>query len=80
MPVDIRNAKLAGNVPPAGDLLAEMVLAMRNGLGLNKILNTIHTYPTLAEANKYVAGEWKRAHAPTRVLRWLEHYHAWKLR
>jgi pyruvate/2-oxoglutarate dehydrogenase complex dihydrolipoamide dehydrogenase (E3) component/uncharacterized membrane protein YdjX (TVP38/TMEM64 family) len=64
----------------AGDLLAEMVLAMRHGLGLNKILGTIHTYPTLAESNKYVAGEWKRAHAPTRVLRWLERYHAWKLR
>jgi pyruvate/2-oxoglutarate dehydrogenase complex dihydrolipoamide dehydrogenase (E3) component/uncharacterized membrane protein YdjX (TVP38/TMEM64 family) len=64
----------------AGDLLAEMVLAMRHGLGLNKILGTIHTYPTLAESSKYVAGEWKRAHAPTRVLRWLERYHAWKLR
>jgi pyruvate/2-oxoglutarate dehydrogenase complex dihydrolipoamide dehydrogenase (E3) component/uncharacterized membrane protein YdjX (TVP38/TMEM64 family) len=64
----------------AGDLLAEMVLAMRHGLGLNKILGTIHTYPTLAESNKYVAGEWKRAHAPQRVLAWLERYHAWKLR
>jgi hypothetical protein len=48
----------------AGDLLAEFVLAMKHGLGLNKILGTIHTYPTLAESNKYVAGEWKRAHAP----------------
>jgi pyruvate/2-oxoglutarate dehydrogenase complex dihydrolipoamide dehydrogenase (E3) component len=62
----------------AGDLLAEMVLAMRHGLGLNKILGTIHTYPTLAESNKYVAGEWKRAHAPVRVLGWLQRYHAWK--
>ena len=62
----------------AGDLLAEMVLAMRHGLGLNKILGTIHTYPTLAESNKYVAGEWKRAHAPARVLGWLQRYHAWK--
>lgn len=62
----------------AGDLLAEMVLAMRHGLGLNKILGTIHTYPTLAESNKYVAGEWKRAHAPARVLAWLERYHAWR--
>ncbi|MCZ8099285.1 MAG: FAD-dependent oxidoreductase, partial [Burkholderiales bacterium] len=44
----------------AGDLLVEYVLAMKHGLGLNKILGTIHTYPTLAEANKYVAGEWKR--------------------
>ena len=61
----------------AGDLLAEYVLAMKHGLGLNKLLGTIHTYPTLAEANKYVAGEWKRAHAPQGVLRWLERYHAW---
>lgn len=61
-----------------GDLLAEFVLAMRHKLGLNKILGTIHTYPTLAEANKYVAGEWKRAHAPARILAWIEKYHAWK--
>ena len=62
----------------AGDLLAEFVLAMKHGLGLNKILGTIHTYPTLAEANKYAAGEWKRAHAPQKLLVWLERYHAWK--
>jgi len=62
----------------AGDLLAEFVLAMKHGLGLNKILGTIHIYPTLAEANKYAAGEWKRAHAPQGVLRWLEKYHAWR--
>lgn len=59
----------------AGDLLAEFVLAMRHGLGLNKILGTIHTYPTLAEANKYAAGAWKRAHAPKGVLAWLEKLH-----
>ncbi|MDX1268960.1 MAG: pyridine nucleotide-disulfide oxidoreductase, partial [Oceanisphaera sp.] len=63
----------------AGDLLAEYVLAMKHRLGLNKILGTIHVYPTLAEANKYVAGEWKRAHAPERVLRWLGRYHQWRL-
>jgi pyruvate/2-oxoglutarate dehydrogenase complex dihydrolipoamide dehydrogenase (E3) component len=62
----------------AGELLAEMVLAMRHGLGLEKILGTIHTYPTYAEANKYAAGAWKRAHAPERVLGWLQRYHAWK--
>ena len=55
----------------AGDLLAEYVLAMKHGLGLNKILGTIHTYPTLAEANKYAAGEWKRAHQPVRLLDWV---------
>lgn len=61
----------------AGDLLAEYVLAMKHGLGLNKILGTIHTYPTLSEANKYAAGEWKRAHAPERLLTWVERYHSW---
>lgn len=62
----------------AGDLLAEFVLAMRHGLGLNKILGTIHTYPTMAEANKYAAGEWKRAHAPEKIMGWLKKYHTWK--
>jgi pyruvate/2-oxoglutarate dehydrogenase complex dihydrolipoamide dehydrogenase (E3) component len=62
----------------AGDLLAEFVLAMKHGLGLNKILGTIHIYPTLAEANKYVAGAWKRAHAPQKVLAWLGRFHAWR--
>ncbi len=61
-----------------GDLLAEFVLAMKYKLGLNKILGTIHTYPTLSEANKYVAGEWKRAHAPARILSLMEKYHTWK--
>jgi pyruvate/2-oxoglutarate dehydrogenase complex dihydrolipoamide dehydrogenase (E3) component/uncharacterized membrane protein YdjX (TVP38/TMEM64 family) len=62
----------------AGDLLAEYVLAMKLGLGLNKILGTIHTYPTLSEANKYAAGEWKRAHAPQGLLAWVKKYHDWK--
>lgn len=62
----------------AGDLLPEFVLAMKHGLGLNKILGTIHAYPTWAEANKYAAGEWKRAHAPQTILNWLEKYHAWR--
>jgi len=61
----------------AGDLIVEFVAAMKHGIGLNKILGTIHIYPTLAEANKYVAGNWKRAHAPQGVLRWVERYHAW---
>ncbi|RCS30671.1 pyridine nucleotide-disulfide oxidoreductase [Rhodanobacter denitrificans] len=62
----------------AGEMLAEFVLAMRHGLGLNKILGTIHAYPTWAEANKYAAGNWKKAHAPERVLHWLARYHAWR--
>ncbi len=62
----------------AGDLIAEFVLAMKHGLGLNKILGTIHIYPTLAEANKYVAGVWKRKHTPQGLLIWVERYHNWR--
>jgi pyruvate/2-oxoglutarate dehydrogenase complex dihydrolipoamide dehydrogenase (E3) component len=61
----------------AGDLVTEFILAMRHGLGLNKILSTIHVYPTFAEANKYAAGAWKRSHAPKKALVWAERYHAW---
>ncbi len=64
----------------AGDLIAEFVLAMKHGLGLNKILGTIHIYPTMAEANKYVAGVWKRKHAPEGLLQWVKRYHAWRRR
>jgi len=62
----------------AGELIAEYVLAMRHGLGLNKILGTIHIYPTLSEANKYAAGEWKRAHVPGRLLEWVAKFHRWR--
>jgi pyruvate/2-oxoglutarate dehydrogenase complex dihydrolipoamide dehydrogenase (E3) component len=64
----------------AGDILAEYVLAMKHGLGLNKILGTIHTYPTMSEANKYAAGEWKKAHAPEKILKWIGKYQAWMRR
>ena len=62
----------------SGDLIAEYVTAMKHGLGLNKILGTIHIYPTMAEANKYVAGNWKRAHAPQRLLAWVARFHSWR--
>ncbi|WP_429040308.1 FAD-dependent oxidoreductase [Aeromonas veronii] len=62
----------------AGERIAEFVLAMRHRLGLGKLLGTIHAYPTLMEGNKYVAGEWKRAHQPTRVLALLARYHRWR--
>ncbi len=62
----------------AAELLAEFVLAMKHKLGLTKILGTIHTYPTLSEANKYVAGNWRRAHAPQRLLAWVKRFHAWR--
>ncbi|MGH8614634.1 MAG: FAD-dependent oxidoreductase [Gammaproteobacteria bacterium] len=63
----------------AGDVIAEYVAAMRHKLGLNKILGTIHIYPTLAEANKFAAGAWKRAHAPQTLLRGVQRYHQWRL-
>lgn len=62
----------------AGDLIAEFVMAMKHGLGLNKILGTIHIYPTMAESNKYVAGVWKRQHKPEALLRWVERFHNWR--
>ena len=62
----------------AGDLIAEFVLAMKHGLGLNKILATIHIYPTMAEANKYVAGVWKKNNAPQGLLNWVKKYHTWR--
>ncbi|ERL54408.1 FAD-dependent oxidoreductase [Psychrobacter aquaticus] len=62
----------------AGDLMAEFILAMKHGLGLNKILGTIHIYPTWTEGNKYAAGEWKRNHAPEKILNLLEKYHTWR--
>jgi pyruvate/2-oxoglutarate dehydrogenase complex dihydrolipoamide dehydrogenase (E3) component len=62
----------------AGELITEFITAMKNGIGLNRILGTIHIYPTFAEANKMAAGVWKRAHAPQRLLHWVEHYHKWR--
>ena len=62
----------------AGDILSEAVLAMKHKLGLGKILGTIHSYPTMAEANKYAAGEWKKEHKPERLLRLVERYHDWR--
>lgn len=61
----------------AGDLIAEFVTAMKHNIGLNKILGTIHIYPTMSEANKFVAGEWKRAQVSAKTLRWLAKFHCW---
>lgn len=63
----------------AGDIIAEYVLAMRQGIGLNKLLGTIHIYPTLAEMNKYAAGNWKKAHKPEALLGWVQKFHQWRL-
>lgn len=62
----------------AGDVISEYVTAMKYGLGLNKILGTIHIYPTLAESNKYVAGAWKRKNAPQFALKVLNRFHQWR--
>lgn len=62
----------------AGEMIAEYVLAMKYRLGLNKILGTIHAYPTMMEANKYVAGNWKRAHAPQKALAFAQRFFAWR--
>jgi pyruvate/2-oxoglutarate dehydrogenase complex dihydrolipoamide dehydrogenase (E3) component len=61
----------------AGDIIAEYVMAMKWGIGLNKVLGTIHIYPTLAEMNKYAAGNWKKAHKPEGLLGLVEKFHAW---
>jgi len=74
----ILGATIAG--AHAGEFIVEFVSAMRHRIGLNKILGTVHAYPTFAEANKYTAGAWKRAHAPERLLRWVERYHGWRRR
>ncbi|MCO4757082.1 MAG: FAD-dependent oxidoreductase [Oceanospirillaceae bacterium] len=74
----ILGATLVGS--HASDMLAEFALAMRHGLGLNKILGTIHAYPTFSEANKFAAGAWKRAHSPEKLLTWIEKYHRWRRR
>jgi pyruvate/2-oxoglutarate dehydrogenase complex dihydrolipoamide dehydrogenase (E3) component/uncharacterized membrane protein YdjX (TVP38/TMEM64 family) len=71
----ILGATIAGE--HAGDLIVEFIAAMKHGIGLNKVLGTIHIYPTLAEANKHAAGAWKRNHAPKGLLRWIERYHTW---
>ena len=60
--------------PQAGELINEFVLAMKHNLGLNKLLGTIRSYPTLSEGNRFVAGEWKRKHVPHRLLAILQRY------
>lgn len=66
--------------PRAGEMLAEYALAMRHGLGLNKILATTHAYPTYTEANRHAAGQWRRARTPKWLAAWLARYHAWERR
>ena len=72
----ILGATIVGN--HAGDLLSEFVLAMKHGLGLNKILGTIHIYPTMSEANRFAASEWRKARKPESLLNMVERYHRWR--
>ena len=62
----------------AGEWITEWALAMRHRIGMSGVLATVHAYPTFAEANRYVAGAWKRAHAPERLLKWLERWLRWQ--
>ena len=64
--------------PRAGEMLAEIVLAMQHGIGLKKLLGTIHAYPTYTEANRDAGGAWRRAHAPAWALGVLRRYHGWR--
>lgn len=72
----IIGATIVGN--HASDLLIEFISAMKHGFGLNKILGTIHTYPTMSEANKYLAGEWKKARKPQVLLKFIKKLHLWE--
>ena len=63
----------------AAELITEFVMAMKHGIGLKKIMGTIHIYPTLSESNKFLAGEWQKARKPEKVLSMLERYHRWTL-
>ena len=62
----------------AGDLITEFILAMQNGLGLNKVLGTIHIYPTMAESARFVAGNWKRKQVSERTLKILSGFNRWR--
>lgn len=64
----------------AGEWIVEYATALKHGIGLNRILSTIHAYPTLSEGNKFAASEWKKAHAPAWVFPWLARLHAWQRR
>jgi len=62
----------------AGELIGEFTLAMKHGIGLKKIMGTIHIYPTFLEMNKFAASEWRKAHKPEWALAVAERFHAWR--
>ncbi len=62
----------------AGELIGEFTLAMKHGIGLKKIMGTIHIYPTFLEMNKFAASEWRKAHKPEWALAVAERFHTWR--
>jgi len=62
----------------ASDMIIEFISAMKNGVGLNGILGTIHPYPSMIEANKFAAGEWKRKQTPQWAFDLLTKFHNWR--
>ncbi|NRB10850.1 MAG: dihydrolipoyl dehydrogenase [Rickettsiaceae bacterium] len=62
----------------ASDIITEYVLAMKYNIGLKQILKTMHIYPTLAEANKYAAGNWQKNHQPQLIIKLLEKFHKFR--
>jgi pyruvate/2-oxoglutarate dehydrogenase complex dihydrolipoamide dehydrogenase (E3) component len=58
----------------AGDLLHEVVLAMKAGVGLKAISGTIHAYPTFAEVTRRVADRYQKSRltpVARRTFAWL---------
>jgi pyruvate/2-oxoglutarate dehydrogenase complex dihydrolipoamide dehydrogenase (E3) component len=64
--------------PHAGEIIGEFTLAMRHGLGLRRILGTVHIYPTLSEAAKFAAGAWQRQHLPTALVQIAAAWNRWR--
>ena len=63
----------------ASELISEFVLAKTHKMGLNKILSTVHIYPTKSEINRMVAGKWRRSQLTERIVNWLVKYQQWRL-
>jgi len=74
----ILGATLVG--PHAGDLLHEVVLAMRARLRLRDIASTVHIYPTLAEVFRRAADEARKESFTPRLQKWFAAYFRWRRR
>ncbi|HEU4403833.1 MAG TPA: FAD-dependent oxidoreductase [Polyangiaceae bacterium] len=61
----------------AGELIGELAVAMRNGVTLRRLADTIHPYPTYGLGVRRAADQWyvrKRSKALVRVLRFVFGY------